>query len=517
MDAQFKNCKACPSFVPEDQVLNLWGKSIGAPICGRLGKILGRPGTPERQIDNLHKHIASSCAFFGQPNPGATLDRQTQVAMPNLEAMQPSPNEQMKKACTTCAACTKYIQPHAVAEAFGWTEGMCSATGRLLLGNKLTFEARNCEYREWGSNSSNAHSMVLLPEYEDAFAFASDPIRAYFKNKDMDFVDPADYETDREVTEDEAKGGIRAWRKIIDPEGSGAEVFLPIYRRDFFEPEEQAKIPRSGDDEHPELYVDHFGGVYTTAVAWTELDETPAAWGEAGNGKTELFRHLAWLMCLPFERMSITAETTVDELIGKMLFIGNETVFQYGRLPRAWQKPCVLVVDEPNAGPPEVWQTLRPLTDNSKQLVIDQNNSERITRHDDCYLGMAMNPAWDTKNVGVMPIADADARRLYHIYVYPPPEILEREIIKARVSLDGWEMPDAMLDMVMSIAKDLRGLSEDGTLPVTWGVAQQIKVARGMRWFEPITAYKRAIGDFLEPEAQEVLLSAVRQHVVHKN
>ena len=110
-------------------------------------------------------------------------------------------------------------------------------------------------------------------------------------------------------------------------------------------------------------------------------------------------------------------------------------------------------------------------------------------------------------------IGDADARRLWHIFVDLPPEVLEREIIKNRIALDGWELDAQRLDAFMAIAVELRGLCKEGTLPITWGIAQQIKVARASRWFDMVTSYRRAIGDYLEPDAQEVLLDCVRANV----
>jgi len=505
------SCRTCPSFLAADKVVTKFTKNIGAPMCGRYGIVLSKPNLPVHQENKLLRHFASKCDAHGEPLPPEPKEKRQLVALPD-PAVRIEGDPVKRDACESCASCSKYLKPLAVAREFGWTEGICTAKGKLLLGNKLRIEARTCPYRELGAPRDDAHNIHLLPEYDDAFGLSTDPIRAYYKSRE-NFIEPHEFPTDKEVSEEEAEGGIRAWRKIVDPAGSGNETYLPIYDVKFFSAEEQAKIPKTGDDEHPELYVDHFGGVYLAAVAWTELDETPSAWGESGVGKTELFRHLAWLMCLPFERMSITAETEVDELVGKMLYDPHKgTHFQYGRLPRAWSKPCVLVIDEPNVGPPEVWQCLRPLTDNSKQLVLDMNEGERIARHEDCYLGMAMNPAWDVKNIGAVQISDADANRLFHVYIEPPPEILEREIIKARVALDGWEIDQGRLDLVMNIAKDIRALVNDGVLPITWGVRPQIKVARALRWFDPLTAYRRAIGDFLEPEVQQKMLDQVRSH-----
>jgi MoxR-like ATPase len=509
-----KSCVNCPSFLatgPEH--VSKFKKSIGAPMCAKYGHALGKPGLPATQADKLQRHFANNCDSYGDERPPLPVGIKLHVAMPDMEARKVAADDFKKDNCRTCASCTKFVREDIVADELGWTSGLCAAKGKLILSNRQIKEADGCEYREFGPVRSTTTNIHLLPEYESAFQLNVDPVRSYFKNKD-EFVDPVDYETDREVTEEHVAAGIRAWRAIPDPDGSGREAFLPIFRVDFFSDEEQMKIPRTGDGEHPELYVDHFGGAYLAAVAWTELDETPALWGEAGTGKTELFRYLAWLMCLPFERISITASTEVDDLAGKMRYTdGKGTWFQYGRVPRAWTKPCVMVIDEPNVGPVDVFQFCRPMFDNSKQLVLDMNEAENLPRHDDCYVGVAMNPAWDTKNVGALPISDADANRLFHVFIEIPPMSLEREIIANRVRIDGWEISDLQLDMVMNIAVELRELAKDNTLPVTWALRPQIKVARALRWFDPITAYRRAVGDYLEPEAQDVLLDVVKSHV----
>lgn len=513
MTDPFKSCRTCPSFLQPDEAVTAFRKSIGSPMCGRYGHVLGKPGGSPRQTDKLATYFANKCDAYGEPRPPEPHEKRLTVAMPLMDHRQPAADPNLRDMCRSCASCKKFVAEETVASDLGWTSGLCSAKGKLILSNQQVYEARDCSYREFGTVMRSTAGIALLPEYEDAFQLNVDPIRAYFKNKG-EVQEPHEYPSDKPVSDEEAESGIRAWRRVPDPAGSGNESFLPIYRIDFFDEVEQAKIPRTGDDEHPEMYVDHFGGVYLATVAWSELDETPAAWGEAGVGKTELFRHLAWLMCLPFERISITGQTELDDLAGKMRFNQERgTYFQYGRLPLAWAKPCVCVLDEPNVGPPDVWQFCRPLTDNSKQMVLDMNEGERIKRHDDCYLGMAMNPAWDVKNVGAMPIGDADARRLFHVFIELPPESLEKEIIINRVKLDGWELDIVRLDTIMAIAKDLRAYSKDDTLPITWGVAQNIKVARALRWFEPITAYRRAVGDYLEPEAQQVLLDAVRAHI----
>jgi MoxR-like ATPase len=510
-----KSCTNCPAFLQADEGVRKFKKSIGAPVCGRYGIPLGKPGMKKSQGDKLAVHFANRCDSYGEPMPPEPVEERFLVVLPDPKTREGTVDEDKAKMCTSCAMCKNFVRDDTVADELGWSVGLCAAKGKLILPSRQVAEARGCGYKEFGPIRRSTMGLMLLPEYEDAFQVNVDPVKAYFKGKTAgSFVDPREYPTDREVSEEDATGGIRAWRKIVDPNGSGNEVFLPVYREDFFEEDDRAKIPRTGDDEHPELYVDHFGGLYTLGVLWTETDDTPCLIGEAGVGKTELYRHIAWLMCTPFERFSITAKSELEDLAGSMRYeAGTGTYFSYGRLVRAWQKPCVVCLDEPNTGPPEVWQFLRPLTDNSKQLVLDQNNGEHVKRHTDCYLGMAMNPAWDPKNIGATEIGDADVSRLMHVYVELPPPILEREIIKNRVKIDGWELSEDQIDTLMSIAEDIRGQVKEETIPITWGIRPQLKVARLLRWFDWITAYRRAVGDFLEEQAREILLDQVRAHV----
>lgn len=505
------SCFGCPSLI-QTYDTSFFRKSIGVPVCARFGKPIGRITSSKAESEAIAKHFASNCEEYGKPKPAIPNwdDAKFQVMLPDPEAIGVKPSS--PELVTSCAGCKFFVREDRVARDVGWATGLCSAKGKLLLANRYTLEARACTVKDFGKARQDTSGLTFLPEYEDSFVGNSDPVRQYKKSLE-DFVDPSEYPTDKPVSKEDTESGIRAWRKITDPV-SGNSVHLPIFDSNFFSEEDRQKIPRTGDDEHPEDYIDHNFYTYRVAVLWTQLDETPAFWGVSGTGKTEFFRHMAWLMSLPFERFSITGSTELDDLAGKMHYTeGTGTHFEYGRLPQAWMKPSVIVIDEPNTGPPDVWQFLRPLTDNSKQLVLDMNSGERISRHSDCYLGMAMNPTWDSLNVGTQVLGDADANRLMHLFVDLPPATLEREIIKKRCEHDGYDIPADTLDMVMAIAKDIRALTEDGTLPLTWALRPQIKVARALRWFDAMTAYQMGSADYLEPEARAMLLDVVRSHI----
>lgn len=427
----------------------------------------------------------------------------------------------------SCATCIFRSDPVASERRFGVTTSVCLARGGVLPdsegSNRST--ASSCDsFMETSPGPVDAAMRIALqpelvgefvvpPAHEKFMDVASQVgfvVRERIEaSKPFEFVEPTTYETDEPVSEADKTEGIRAWRKLYDNSGD-RKVLIPVFDPEFFSADERAKIPQSGDKEHPELYQDHANNAYKVATLWFKMDETPLLQGVPGTGKTEFFRYMAWLMQLPFERISITGSSELDDLAGKMLFENNETVFQKGRIPKAWEKPSVMCIDEPNVGPLEVWQFIRPLTDNSKQLVLDMADGETVARHKYCRLGMAVNPSWDARNIGAQPLADADSNRLSHIYVDFPGEKIERNILANRCKADEYELPDDMLDKIMRVAVNLRDMSKSEDLPVTWGIRQQIKVARATEHFDLEDCYKMAVTDNLEPEIGEMILNVVR-------
>lgn len=394
--------------------------------------------------------------------------------------------------------------------------GVCGAKGLPIpLGedNEIAGDCLNYEYGNFPVEGLPA--ILFTPEYSEKYLTRN--IKEKSSTHLPEGFDPLTYPTELKVEALHSDNGVRAWVGISDPKTSN-KVYLPIYDRKFFPSQEQAKIPNSDDETLPGDYVDHAGLVFKIAVAWMELDETPALIGEAGNGKTEILRHLAWIMQVPFERITITASSEIDDLAGKFVFEDGETVFKYGRLARAWGKVNVVCLDEPNTGPNDVLQFIRPLIDNSKQLVLDQNKGEQIFRNDGCYLGLAMNPAFDYRNIGANQMADADNSRLLHIDVPLPPEHVERKIIIDRLKAkDGWTLPDELLSPLMSIASTLRQMSKDGEVPFSWGIRVQIKVARLLRWFDFHDAFLMAMGSSVDPETQDKIIAVVKSNTPEKS
>lgn len=499
-----RGCETCPHFRPaeerttDDRQRPVW-TDLPLPVAGHCAE-LDIPVTESMRTRTRHQ----SCP--GLSSPGVTTKRAIFAQREDLADLM-SRGQAVRPG--SCSGCRMFISPDQMFTDLGVPSGACAAYGVLIPQNEAIATESNCiigSVREVNEEMDNVPGGLLEPFSSGATPLI--PIEPGMAKP----ADPSDSVGDIEASDDDRAAGIRAWRPLADPLGHGEDVLVPIFDPDHFDEVERSKIPATGSDEHPELYRDHQGLLYRSMVLWRYLGETPALNGVPGVGKTELFRYAAWVMQLPFERISVTRSTELDDLQGKMVFESGETAFRYGRIPKAWSKPCVIVIDEPNAGPPDVWQFLRPLTDDSKQLVLDASRGERIERHEHCYMGMAFNPAWDPRNSGVDDLSDADGSRLMHIAVQMPSEKVEREIIRERCALDGHTISDETMKSIMGIAADLRSLAAEGAFPIHWGVRQQIKVARASRWFSMAESYRMAAGDLLSPDDASQMKVVVSAH-----
>lgn len=511
-----KSCASCPSALSSNELQTLTGKGIGAPVCAIKLLPLVRPDQNDRVRSRVLQKIASTCDDYGKDRPefdgrinfveAPIALKPVGIGMPTLGPPQPTDPKPRN-----CVSCVYHVGPTDVAGETGWNGALCTAKGTLLLTDRLMAYAQNCKVgrvKTQADGGADLSKFMFNPEYTKSFGEVD---RAALIKK-MRSMDPGDWPTEKEVTAADKEYGIKSWRKISDPDGVGADAYLPIFDINFFEGEERELVPRTGDEENPELYRDHDGSLYQLIVLMVEMKMVPAAWGIPGVGKTEVGRHIAWLMQAPFARISITEKSEIDDIFGKMMFNQEKgTYFVEGRIPKRWRRTGVTVLDEPNTGPNEIWQGIRPMTDNSKQLVLDMSDDHRrISKALWSLLYLAMNPAHDARNVGTNVIGDADARRLMHVEMHQPPRDVEMDIIRDHcLAKDGFD-PTPHLKKILDIAEEIRPMCDSGALPITWGTAVNIKIARAMKWFDPMKAYQVGALNFLDPRVRPNIVRAIK-------
>lgn len=505
------NCKDCPSYETNPDVIDAaWTKNPAAAVCLRHGHVLSREGMDEQAAEDLLITAAEDCEDFGKARESNLVAWAT--TSPIFQEDDTLPAEGGVATCSSCEYCVK---TETMFESYEYTLPACKVYGTLIVSN--TKAAQTCTRSKPGIPQSSETFVTLdiyKRKYRRPIAAGAVAAAAYTAAYGAD-VEPSEYKSDATVSAADKRAGIRAWRSIKDDEGH--EVFLPIFNQSKFSAEDKALIPKTGDAEHPELYLDYSGLIFKLAVESVMLGETPVLVGQPGLGKTEVTRHLAWLMGAPFRRISMNSKMDPEDLLGSLQYTeGTGTHFVAGVLPIAWESVGVLNIDEPNAAPPEVWQVLRPAFDNSSQLVIEAAPGRpRFTKNRFCYPVLAMNPPWDTRNSGIEDLAMADANRLTSIEVAAPPPTVEMEIIKHAVkALDGWDLDDTTAQALVSIGADLRrACVDDQTFPDYWGTRQQIKVARKLKHYSVEEAFNLASLNFYEPDIRELALRLVRTHI----
>lgn len=518
-----KSCLQCPSYRSADQMMNEYSSSIGCAFCPTTGRVLTTPPntTDHEDHQRLLENVAEACASFGSPAaPADNWDGTAAIGYGNPQVSvvmsQKAPVPSIDKPFS-CTSCQWFVPGPIVNDELGYDAPLCAAKGRLLFPRNYLREAANCGTGLNGPNLKTTNGVILSADYTHLAPIPVPPpvLPDLVVEASRHAVDPRTYFSDKPISpEDEAKC-VRAWRQIEDPEGLHESKWLPIYNGEKlggFDPRETYGNMR------PDLYVDHAGLLYDLACELLD-GEAPLFIGGAGTGKSEAGCYLAYLMDLPFIRIVVEKRSESDDFIGTKELETDAmsgtpiTQFYRGRFAEWFDKPCVMLVDEPNLKQ-DIYEFLRPAIDGTKEVSLDKagRGGVKVQKHEANYLLLAQNPGWDPLYVGAEPMSAAEIDRVSPIWFDLPSEPVERQIIKAHCNDIGYDIPDKMVDKIMKVAHDLRGMITDGTLPIAWGLRAQIKVAKKTRHYSFEKAYRRAVIDGMEPSVMENIMRSVKSH-----
>lgn len=529
-----KSCLDCPSRLDPTQTVRFFGVSFGDDVstCAQYGHVLGKPGLGPDATERLYNAFGAGadgkgCSKHGEQPPPFTKDGtpvkapRALVVRPDADihfradgSPRPAATDEERASIPSCLGCANFVPAPIVQAELGWNMGLCALQGRLITNNRVMVEKSNCTLPIAGTPRKDTDGLELIKVYKDVFSFATigmTKAQAVF-DPTAAAEDPRSYVSDDELTDADKAYGIRAWRKVVHPRNPTKSVLLPIFDELSFDEVERAKIPQMGDGSGVENYVDWAHLLYKMGATIMGMDKNPVLIGSAGTGKTEALQFLAWQCQMPFERISMTRTSEVDDLIGKWIFEDGATKWINGRFTKGWSSRSVVVIDEYNAAPDEVEQALRPCFDNVKQLVLDGGKGGRVARHPYSFIGLTMNPSWDVKYTGLNEISAAGLNRLSLVAVDLPNEETERAIIAKFCSANDIKITAKELDKVMAIAKELRVQCDPqtGVLPIAWGIRPQLAVVAALPYFELMEAYKLAAIDALDPIAANIVIALVK-------
>lgn len=520
-----KDCRNCSHSAPND--------TYGIPVCTKFGTPLGiSPADDEATRDRISLAFAENCNSFTDQE---LVD--TDTAMLNLKLRVGSGSDILasavaispkRKAPSSCSNCSFFINPSSVHRELGFEQGLCGVDATLVYPTDIISRATACSFGHLGMPRTSTDGVLLDPRYNTTAVSIKPtlPKHGSYDPTEHTKIDPREYPSDRPVSDfDRDELGIRAWRKVYYPKATKPPVYMPIF--DWQKLGIESDPRETYGDHSPELYVDYTGLLYQFALfacqalsnegEGTPMTKTLALIGEAGTGKTEFFCWVAWLMDLPFYRISLRPTSEMYEFFGSNALTVDEksgqsvTNWKNGRFADRFSQPCVICLDEPNCAPDEIWYLLRPVLDNAGQLVIE---SEKVVipRDPYCFIGMAMNPPTPGYR-GTRVLSPADRRRFFAAEVSYPQSAEERLIIQAHCHKAGFEIEDNLLSAIMNISDALRSLYSDRVLTSPWGVSNNVDVALLTRGLELEDCYRAVVTVGLEQAQSEVILNQVRTYV----
>lgn len=520
-----KSCKECPSFVHVEETRVKLGRALGNAACLKYGYMLGKPGLDESEEARIQEAFAGPCEGYGQPEPWSRPARLGDaVITPDLDILRAVSDPEFEAAVlTTCFECVNFIPAHVVADEFQWGESICGAQGNLLF--DVVGAAKECPYASAGANRWHTDGLELAPIYSRAINLKT-PVDVWLDSGAGKYIGAAEFLaaglSDGEVPGWMYARGVRAMRAVELKKVGAEPILLPVYDPSLLSLESQVLVPVTGDDGHPELYVDHMNLLQWVSITGYEEARIPALVGAPGTGKTEFSRFLAWMIGLPFVRISIFEDSQVDDAItAKSRFVQTgtdangsaimETVMVKGTLSKWWTQPCVISLDEWNLGNDALVQSVRKFLDNPV-VTLDEMDGEVLTRDYHCFLIASMNPSHDFRNIGTKELADADCSRLEWKHVSLPPDNIERAMIVRWCQSADYEIDADTLDKVMQITLEVREMVDQGRIPVSFGVRQSVRFAMHTKYFDLEDAM-RCFTDRLDQSVNgpaDTILTAVR-------
>lgn len=197
--------------------------------------------------------------------------------------------------------------------------------------------------------------------------------------------------------------------------------------------------------------------------------------GDTGTGKTSFIRYLAKETNNGFRRLNLNGSTTADELVGHYVVDDKEKGMRWvdGVLLDAMKNGYWLLLDELNAGLPEVLFVLQSVLDDDKFLVVAEHEGEIITPHENFRVFATMNPSLEY--AGTRDLNKALLSRFpIVIQTHYPNADHEVEIIKSHVP----KIKDADVTVMVRIAEEIRKGKKNNTLSLICSTRELINWAK---------------------------------------
>jgi nitric oxide reductase NorQ protein len=179
--------------------------------------------------------------------------------------------------------------------------------------------------------------------------------------------------------------------------------------------------------------------------------------GPTGCGKTRFVRFMAWRLRRPLVTVACHDDLSANDLTGRFLVRGGETVWQDGPLTAAARAGAICYLDEVVEARQDTVVVIHPLTDDRRILPLDKCG-ELLMAHPDFQLVVSYNPGYQNLMKELKP---STRQRFVTIAFDFPPRDLEVAIICREA---GIESPRAV--SLVRLAERVRRLRDRGLVEV---------------------------------------------------
>lgn len=197
--------------------------------------------------------------------------------------------------------------------------------------------------------------------------------------------------------------------------------------------------------------------------------------GDTGTGKTSFIRHLAKETNNGFRRLNLNGSTTADELVGHYVVDDKKAGMRWvdGVLLDAMRNGYWLLLDELNAGLPEVLFVLQSVLDDDKFLVVAEHEGEVVRPVEGFRIFATMNPSLEYAGTRDLNKALLSRFPIVIQTTYPNPAH-EIDIIKAHVN----DVSDKDLNLMVRVAEDVRKGKKNNTISFICSTRELINWAK---------------------------------------
>jgi len=175
--------------------------------------------------------------------------------------------------------------------------------------------------------------------------------------------------------------------------------------------------------------------------------------GETGTGKTTVVHELAHRTNNSLRQINLNGNTTVDEIVGRTILNRDGTMFVDGILISAMKHGDWLLLDELNAGLPEVLLVLQQVLVDGKYTLVE-HDGEVVEAHPNFRVFATMNPP--ETYVGTNHLNPATLSRFgITVDVAYPEQNVELEIVKSKLPKEP-RTPEVEIVEAIRLASDVR-------------------------------------------------------------